>query len=65
MKIWYTIEKNSHGYTVWKNNEEFYKNHGGCGSSNIYTGRTKQECIKYCKQNNIKINDNRKESEEK
>ena len=55
MKIWYTIEKTTNGYTIWKNKESEY----GYGSSNVETFKTRKECVEYAKNNNIKIRRNR------
>jgi len=52
---WYSIEKTTEGYTVYLNKEQVFKEHGGYGSSKIYTGSSKKECEDYCKQNNIKL----------
>lgn len=53
---WYTIEKGKSGYTVWLNEESYEKDKcGTCGSLGIYTAKTKKECQKYCKKNNIKV----------
>ena len=51
MKIWYTIEKSSNGYTVWRNKV----GKQSMGSNRIYTSKNKKDCIEYCKENNIKI----------
>lgn len=53
--VWYTIEKNNNGYTVWRNQESIEKDKGGGGCLGIYTGRTKKECLQYCKEHNIKL----------
>lgn len=55
MKIWYTIEKSSNGYTVWKNKDNMHTKRGGFGVSKEYAGLTKKECIEYCKKNNIRV----------
>jgi len=55
MKIWYTIEKSTNGYTIWENKEKLYNNHGRCGCKKIYTSINRKECIEYCKNNNIKV----------
>lgn len=52
---WYTIEKGVNGYTVWLNIETIENGKGGGGCLGIYTGRTKKECIQYCKEHNIKL----------
>ena len=51
MKVWYTIEKSSNGYTVWMNKESKQS----MGSLGIYTAKKKKECIEYCKENDIKV----------
>ena len=50
--IWYNIQKNKGEYRVWKNAE--VKN--GIAFKSIFSG-TKNACIKYCKDNNIKLGD--------
>ena len=52
---WYTIEKSNEGYTVWFIQEYIGNNVGGGGCFGIYTGRTKKDCISYCKNHGIKL----------
>lgn len=53
-RIWYTIEKNKNGYTVWMNKESYEKDKkGSYGSLGIYTNRFKKNCIEYCKKKGI------------
>lgn len=55
INIWFTIEKSSNGYTVWRNKEKNCGTHGSYGSNKVYGASTKKECIEYCKKNNIKV----------
>lgn len=54
-KIWYEISKTTNGYTIWKYKEQYNTGRGSGGIDKIYTGITKNDCINYAKQNNIKI----------
>lgn len=50
MEIYYTIEKNSENYSIYKN----VKSDKGMGFIGIFRG-TRKECINYAKKNKIKI----------
>ena len=52
--IWYTIEKNQNGYTIWKNKESQDTDRGGYGSLGLFTSQFKKDCIDYCKKHKIK-----------
>jgi hypothetical protein len=53
--VWYTLERANHIWTVWKNKEQDNENHGGYGSSRIYSSFSKDDCLDFCKENKIKI----------
>ena len=50
MEIYYTIEKNSENYSIYKN----VKSERGMGFTSIFRG-TRKECINYAKKKKIKI----------
>jgi len=55
MEKWYTIEKTNQGWTVWENTEVNYGSHGGYGCRKIFSSPSRQECIDYCKENDLKV----------
>ncbi len=52
MRVYYTISKGKNGYIVWKNVEGEHS----IGCKDKFHG-TKDQCLKYCKENHIKISD--------
>ena len=56
MRVYYTISKGKNGYIVWKNVEGEHS----IGCKDKFHG-TKAQCLKYCKENHIKISDEKGE----
>ena len=59
IEIWYTIERNNEGYTVWMNKSARDNQHGSYGSYGLYTSKKKKDCIAYCKEKGIKYEKNK------
>ena len=55
-EIYYTISKNNDKWVVWKNIDNIHS----YGSTSIFKGNSRKDCIKYCKDNNIPITRNEK-----
>lgn len=53
-KVYYTISKHNNYYHVWKN----VKVNNSFGIITIFKSDKRNECIKYCKENNLNIRGN-------
>ena len=56
---WYTLEKANGIWTVWLNKYNEQETHGGYGCSKIFSSNEKKECLEYCKEKKIKIENKR------
>ena len=59
LKVWYELKYHNKEWTVWRFKEANYNDHGGYGSLGVYTSNKKEDCLDYCKKNNIKITNRR------